>query len=204
MNAKILASLIGASTVAALAGGATVAYFSDTEKSTGNTFAAETLNLQVSDQDPLIDHFEVTDAQSGKSGVKVWALKNTGSVAGSLDVTFSNLVDDENTVWEPESGDNATSGELADALTLNVYIDEDNSGGFNTGDTLIYNDLATGLLTPDGDKLKNYAMPAGYGTDTLYPKNIRLEWSVSTANDNLLQSDKAGFDVEFELLQNAD
>ena len=190
--------------VAAVAGGATVAYFSDTEKSSNNTFAAETLNLQVSDQDPLVDHFAVTDAQSGKSGSKVWALKNTGSVAGSLDVTFSSFVDDENTVWEPEGNDDATSGELADALTLNVYIDENNSGAYNTGDTLIYNGLATGLMAPDGEKLKNYAMPAGYGTDNDHPKNIRLEWSVSAENDNILQSDKAGFDVEFELLQVAD
>ncbi len=45
MNTKIIVSLVVMAAVAAVAGGATVAYFTDTESSTVNTFAAGTLNL---------------------------------------------------------------------------------------------------------------------------------------------------------------
>ena len=48
MKPKILASLAAIAVVVAVAGGATVAYFSDTEKSTGNTLAAGTIDLKVS------------------------------------------------------------------------------------------------------------------------------------------------------------
>src|SRR3990167_7649784 len=48
---KIFLNLISIFAVAAIAATATVAYFSDTETSTGNTFAAGTLDLKVDDQD---------------------------------------------------------------------------------------------------------------------------------------------------------
>jgi predicted ribosomally synthesized peptide with SipW-like signal peptide len=47
MNTKILLSLSVIAAVAAIAIGGTVAYFSDTETSTGNTFTAGTLDLKV-------------------------------------------------------------------------------------------------------------------------------------------------------------
>lgn len=47
MNKEILLSLIVISTVVALVGGATLANFSDTETSSGNTFTAGTLDLKI-------------------------------------------------------------------------------------------------------------------------------------------------------------
>jgi len=44
---RIILSLVTIVTVAAIATGATVAYFSDTETSNSNTFAAGTLDLDV-------------------------------------------------------------------------------------------------------------------------------------------------------------
>lgn len=51
MNKEILLSLIAISTVVALVSGATFAFFSDTETSSGNTFSAGTLDLKIRDQD---------------------------------------------------------------------------------------------------------------------------------------------------------
>jgi spore coat-associated protein N len=196
MNKKIIISLCVIGAIAAIAVGGTMAYFSDTETSTGNTFTAGTLNLQVSDVDPLVDKFTVTDVKPGDSGNKDWVLKNTGSIAGSLDITFSALVDNENTVWESEGADNADSGELADNLDVLIYIDENDNNAYDAGtDKLVFNEKAVNIV---GEKLSNYAMAAGYN------KSIRLEWDVDTTVGNDIQSDIAGFDIEFQLLQVAD
>ncbi|MDD5433725.1 MAG: TasA family protein [Candidatus Pacebacteria bacterium] len=47
MNKKIIISLAIIGIVGAIAVGGTVAYFTDTETSTGNTFTAGTLDLKV-------------------------------------------------------------------------------------------------------------------------------------------------------------
>lgn len=204
---KILGLTVAALLVLALVGGGTWAYFSDVETSTGNTFAAGTLNLKVSGADPLTEHFAVADAVPGDSGSKDWLLKNDGSIAGSLDITFPNIVDDENGVNEPEDADPGedgtvgspgTDGELAEVLALVIYIDENNDDAYDDpGDTLIYN----GFVKPDleGEQLSNYAMAADYGSGD--NKAVRIEWSIDSGVGNKIQSDSAGFDIEFELLQ---
>jgi len=207
---KIILSLSIIAAAAAIAVGATTAYFSDTETSTGNTFTAGTLNLKVSDADPLVDTFAITDVKPGDSNspAKDWLLKNDGSIAGSLDVTFSNLLDQDNSCVEPEIGDEpgcvaqglgAGTGELDSNLTITAYIDEDNNNAYGGGDTLIYNGLASGIV---GEKLSNYAMAANYGSGN--DKAVRIEWSVAGGVNNEIQSDSAGFDIGFELLQVAD
>jgi len=194
----------------ALVGGGTWAYFSDVETSEGNVFTAGTLNLKVSGDDPLVAHFEETDTYGGDSGFDDWLLKNDGSIAGSLDITFSSIVDAENGVNEPEDADPGedgtvsepgTNGELAEVLALVIYIDENNNDAYDDpGDTLIYD----GFVKPglEGEKLSNYAMAANYGSGG--DKAVRIEWSIASDIGNKIQSDSAGFDIEFELLQVAD
>lgn len=207
---RILISLMTIALVGALIGGGVYAYFSDIETSTGNIFTAGTLNLKVSDDDPLTAHFEVTDTYGGESGSDDWLLKNDGSIAGSLDITFSNIVDAENGVNEPEEADPGEDGtvavpgidgELAEVLALVIYIDENNNDVYDAGtDTLIYD----GFVKPglEAEQLSNYAMAADYGSGG--DKAVRIEWSIDSGVGNKIQSDSAGFDIEFELLQVAD
>lgn len=205
---KILGLAIVALLVMAMIGGGTWAYFSDLETSTGNTLTAGTLNLQVGAVDPLTATITVTDAKPGDNTTGVdWLLKNTGNLPGYLDITFSNIVDADNTVIEPEVGstgeDGTADGELAERLTLLIYIDEDDNNTFSSGDVLIFNDFvkggATALL---GQKLNNYAMAANYGSGN--NKAVRVEWGVDSSVGNCIQSDSTGFDVEFSLEQTAD
>jgi len=210
MKKRILMSLMTIALVGALIGGGVFAYFSDIEESTGNIFTAGTLNLKVSDADPLTDHFEVTDTYGGDSGSKDWLLKNDGSIAGSLDITFSNIVDAENGVNEPEDADPGedgtvgtpgTNGELAEVLDLLIYIDENDNNTYDVvTDTLIYN----GFVKPglEAEQLSDYVMAANYGSGD--DKSVRIEWSIDSSVGNKIQSDSAGFDIEFELLQQAD
>lgn len=198
--------------VIALVGGGTWAYFGDTETSTGNTFTAGTLNLTVSDADPLVDHFSLSNIVPGNSGSKDWLLKNVGSIDGSLDITFTNIIDAENGINVPEAADPGengtvadpgTDGELAENLSLLIYIDENNNNVYDAGiDTLIYQGYVKGATNLAGEKLHNYSMPADYGSDG--HKAVRIEWSVDASVGNEIQSDSTGFDIEFELLQVAD
>ncbi len=204
---KILGLTVAALLVMGLVGGGTWAYFSDVETVANNTFAAGTLNLKVGSADPVTENFTVTDAVPNQSGSYDWLLKNDGSVAGSLDITFTNIVDAENSVNEPEeaaAGENGTvavpgtDGELAENLFLLIYIDEDNSDNNTGGDTVIHNDyIKGGSANLTGEMLSNYAMAANYGSGG--DKAFRIEWSIAAAVDNEIQSDSAGFDIEFEL-----
>jgi len=209
---KILGLTVAALLVMGLVGGGTWAYFTDVETSTGNTFAAGTLNLQVGAADPLTTTITVADMKPGDSDFIDWLLKNDGSIAGSLDITFSNIVDLENLVNEPEEADvgetgtvavPGTDGELAENLLLLVYIDENGDNTYDGGDVLIWNDYIKGGTADLGatEELSNYVMGADYGSGD--DKAVRIEWSVDTSVTNLIQSDSTGFDIGFELLQTA-
>jgi spore coat-associated protein N len=207
---KLLVSIVVIGVVGALVGSGVFAYFSDTESSTGNTFTAGTLNLQVGSADPTTETITVSDTYGGDSGSYDWLLKNDGSIPGSLDVTFSSIVDAENGVNEPEEADPdedgtvaapGTDGELAEVLSLIIYIDENNDDAYVAlDDTLIY----SGFVKPGlaGEQLSDYAMAADYGSGD--DKAVRIEWSIDSGVGNEIQSDSAGFDIEFELLQQAD
>lgn len=61
MNKKILVSLAVIGVAAAIAVGGTIAYFSDTETSTGNTFTAGTIDIDIDRQNPWTDSFILED-----------------------------------------------------------------------------------------------------------------------------------------------
>jgi spore coat-associated protein N len=207
---KILFSLSVIAAAAAVITGGTLAYFSDTETSTGNTFTAGTLNLKVGASDPMTEVISETNKKPGDFGSYDWLLKNDGSLGGFLEVVFSNLVDEENLVNEPEDADPdengtvaspGTDGELAEVLALKIYIDENNNNTYDTdpADKLIYNGFASGII---GERLDDYAMAANYGSGG--DKAVRIEWSVDSGVGNKIQSDRAGFDIAFSLEQVAD
>jgi predicted ribosomally synthesized peptide with SipW-like signal peptide len=118
MNTKLLNSLLIIAMAACLAG-ATYAHFSDTEVSTGNTFASGTLDLKIKDQDEnnykdgVSETWTMSDMKPGDS-VSGWVrLRNDGSItADHLEINVTNTMIDpdgpesdseENTVdmdWE--------------------------------------------------------------------------------------------------------
>lgn len=100
---KILKSLSLIVAVAAVAGGATYAYFSDTETSDGNSVTAGTLDMKVDDKDdPLIEKVTFENAKPGDTITKTWKVKNVGSIPGKVTVKIKNVVDNDNGCTEPE------------------------------------------------------------------------------------------------------
>ena len=120
---KILISLMSIALVIGLVGVGTMAYFSDTETSTGNTFTAGTLDLTVDGaNDPLLVKFTLTDLAPGSSGTITYVLANVGSIDGYVDIQGVTVVNTEGINPESETGDTNEPGELGANLLVTVAL----------------------------------------------------------------------------------
>lgn len=103
MDKKILASIVVIAIASMLLGAGTVAYFSDTESSTGNTFTAGTLDLKVSHSslgpwtDGVTGTWTLADMKPGSETPKASVFfKNFGSVPSStMTITCDYSVDED-------------------------------------------------------------------------------------------------------------
>jgi predicted ribosomally synthesized peptide with SipW-like signal peptide len=87
INSRILLSAASIAAAAALVIGATFAFFSDTEISTGNTLTAGTLDIEITDQnsdDPFQDEILVTNWAPGEQRFVNFDVKNFGSLPVNL------------------------------------------------------------------------------------------------------------------------
>jgi len=124
---KILISLSIIGAVAAIAVGGTIAYFSDTETSTGNTFTAGTLDLTVdAPQDSI---WTMTNMAPGDSTSGTLAMTNAGSLPGDLYATITFVEADKGDKGEGKTGLNKTAQEVADNIfvTSAQWVDNSNS-----------------------------------------------------------------------------
>jgi predicted ribosomally synthesized peptide with SipW-like signal peptide len=222
MQRKILFSIMTIALVGALIGGGIYAYFSDVETSTGNTFTAGTLNLKVGDDDPTTVSINITDVKPTDTGTAAtWLTKNIGSISGTLDVSIGSIVNNENTLTEPEiaAGDatgGATEGELGSLLKVAIWLDVDESSTWNSGDIALQSDgttlTSTGVESLPYDYLDNYggdshtSLITMTADDSLAGGTDEFQFMVdydfpNDANDDRAQSDSAVFDVTFTLNQ---
>ena len=217
MDKKILASMLIIGVVSALLGAGTVAYFSDTETSKGNTFTVSTVspnlivwwpvppyNVPATKYDdesgkPLPTLFDVGDIKPGDSGETRVHVNNIGNVDGILYFKIINIVNDENICIDPEekAGDDplSTEGELGEYLLITVlYGDEGwpRSAYYKAIDDVPLNDLETNpqLL---GELVYEDGIRDG--------KDIIIQWRLPASTTNIIQSDKVTFDIVFILNQ---
>lgn len=99
---KILLSLSTISAVAILAVVGTTAFFSDEEKSTGNTFTAGTIDIAVDGQNPWTGHYNMPDLKPGETGNLTFNIQNVGTNPVDVSKTLKNFVESTGTVSEPE------------------------------------------------------------------------------------------------------
>jgi len=160
MNKKILISLCVIGAVAAIVVGGTIAYFSDTETSTGNTFTAGSLDLLVDNTcyyngapcpEPTdiettwestnlgVAHkfFYFTDVKPGDSGEDTISL--TVDNDACLQLVIGGLVDNDNTCTEPEGvaendvtcgTGSEPAGELQQNVLFTMWLDQGVTPGF--------------------------------------------------------------------------
>lgn len=197
---RILLSLITIVAVSAAVVNGVNALFSDTETSTGNTFAAGTLDLKLNGGDVNVTIFTVTLAKPGDTGGATWIVNNAGTIAGYLDLHSLTLTNNDNDCTEPESidGDGTCGpvggGELSANMNVDLFVDANNNGT-NDSETTIYTGLLSGIAANYPDL--NLALAAS-GTNY-----IRLNWGIPSGTGNVIQSDSTQLDATFELGQTA-
>jgi spore coat-associated protein N len=198
---KLLLSISALGIASILAIGATTAYFSDSEVSSNNTFAAGTLDLNLNGGDSDVAVFNVQNMIPGHTQPHgLFKLKNVGTMPGKVKITSFTLRDYENGVTDPEAtaGDTTTGtleGELSQRLNVRIWIDTDHNGWISTGEVVLYNGKISNLPTSGLDLNKTLAANEEIDLKFL------VDWWVSP-DDNLAQGDSLEMDIEFTLSQN--
>ena len=199
---KILLSVLTIGMVSAVAFGATTAYFSDTETSTGNTFSAGTLDLDVDGNNGSNTvKFTVANMKPGSQQTGKYTLNNVGSINGFLDLENISVTNNENNCIEPETdaGDVTCNnlgpgeGELQNVVNMKLYWDNDCDGYWSTGDVYIYNGLTGGVAS-------NYEENKPLNASASQCVMAVFDWW-STPSDNLAMGDDMTVNITFELAQ---
>ena len=183
---RILFALTALVLVIGTVGAGTFAYFSDTETSSGNTFAAGTLDLKVGNENPNESpDFTIGDVKPGDSGTITYTLTNLGTIAGYIDLSGISVSDSEGTNPESETGSLGDPGELSQNINVNVKV----------GTQTVYEGLLKNIAS-------SYDVDAalGAGDET----TLTIEWSVPTSVGNEIQGDTVTVVLTIELDQTAD
>lgn len=182
---KILVSLCMIAIVAAIGIGATVAYFSDTETSTGNTISAGTLDLSVNGENPVSSHFELSDVKPGYDESYDVTFKNDGTIdAAHLYLSVASLVETEGVNPEPETNKDEP-GDLSPVVDIVV----------SEGSTILWSGTLKALsLLSDPIDLGGVASGVS--------RIITLTASINSSVGNDIMGDIATFDIVAQLSQN--
>ena len=226
---KILISLMTIAMVGALVGGGVFAYFSDVETSTGNTFTAGTLNLNLTDASENGTESETLTwvfsgiAPGATGGGARLTIVNTGSLNGYLDLSgvgvanaenYNALTNEAEAADDTDTSDATGVGELGANLLVQIWLDADNDGvvdvdgSNNLLERSIYPAAAIGAPNPGVTGVLG-SIAASYDLDT--PLNgasgttyIALLWNLPGTTNNGVQGDSATLSFTVELDQTAD
>lgn len=89
---KIIFSLAMIAAVAAIAVGGTMAYFSDTETTTGNTFTAGTIDIDIDGENAWTSHYDIGDLKPGEVGYINFEINNVGKNPVNISKTLKTIV----------------------------------------------------------------------------------------------------------------
>ena len=210
---KILGLTVVALLIMGLVGGGTWAYFSDPESSTGNTFAAGTLDLEVDTENPWTSTAIDNSATPMKPGETFSPIsidcKNVGSLPGDLYMQITtvlgvggdNMLPYTKASSEPEY---EAEGGTYDALDApnndNTPVDT-----IDTVMTLSCEKGGSGITGLDGVKL-DVAGGAGWklveaslAVDAI--AKVDLGATLEDTATNEYQGDTVSFTIEFQLVQ---
>jgi predicted ribosomally synthesized peptide with SipW-like signal peptide len=208
----------------------TLAIFTDTEVSAGNTFTAGILDLKVDDADSPVVPWSMGPMEPGDTyftGFKT--LKNVGNVDGCLTVTISNLICAENGREEPEkaAGDPAGSqwdpdgfsqdggnGELWDQVLFSFVIDNgdgthqaptswlDTTIGLYPDESSYYSIDVDSPITLDTDFDPGEEIAIGIKITFIDDLNEPYSWILDGVPNNAAMGDTIQMDLVFDLVQN--
>lgn len=198
---NILKSFFVLSAVVIVAGATTIAYFNDTEGSSGNMFSAGTLDLKLDGNDENVVKFTIKDISLTDSTGGTYRVENTGSLTGYLDLDAINIFGKENGCkTEPELKTDTTcgdpgddEGELEDVVNVHLFQDVNCNGSVDSGDATIFEGLVK-----DIEPSYNKNIELGSGQEKCI--SSLFSWSLQ-ATSNIAQGDSMSFDITFSLDQ---
>jgi len=188
---RILGLTIAFMLLIGMAGIGTWAYFTDTETSTGNQFAAGTLDLKTDDVDGVSQTLFAVSMQPGDTvGSENITLKNTGSIAGViLDLVFS-YVESDSSPNPVDMSANDTAA-MIEVTTLK-YNEEDLRGGISDSNSNTYTDI---------EDLKNADLSGQDGIDASATKNFEIAVKLRDGTGTDYQADGINVTITFTLNQ---
>lgn len=225
---KILTSLLVIGVVTATAFGASRAFFSDTETSTGNVLGAGVIDLTVSSQGSAegascnFDEseggpiFDCSDVKPGDSGESTLTFELVGNPSWAC-IYVDDVVDSDNGCNDAEMAAESVceengDGELDDNLLLTVWIDDGAGGGASCNNAhdgseeiIVDNQTLSSFNLANG----NYVLPVSDTSDgSLLTQALEegsycigVKWSVDPNAGNEVQSDTIGGDLVFYVEQ---
>ena len=219
MKRLMLALLVVGATVTMI-GMVTLANFSDTEESTGNTATAGTLDLLVGTgsagptcTDPVNNpspEFTVTNMAPGGSAEQTPCLKNDGSIdASDATLEYTITAELENGGNDPEGDVDATcdntgpgDGELDSNLDVETWVDDGAGGGTACDNVKNGDEAAVGALTGKLIDIQGGgAVSLGTGVGAGAFICVGIELSVDGSVGNIIQSDSVTFTKTYGLKQ---
>ena len=219
MKRLMLALLVVGATVTMI-GMVTLANFSDTEESIGNTATAGTLNLLVgtgsngpatcnSPEDDPPAEFTITNMAPGESEEQTPCLKNDGSIdASKATLEYTITADLDNGCSEPEivaepTCNSDTLGELDSNLDVDTWVDNGAGiGGVRCDNLKNGDETSVGALTGKlSDIHGGGPVELGVGVSAGAFICVGIELSVDGAVGNIIQSDSVTFTKTYVLTQ---
>lgn len=194
---------------AALVAAATGAYFTDSETSTGNTFAAGTLDLVAGGGSSTMP-ITFSNKAPGDSDVSKYELTNGGSLGGLLDVKVTSVTNTGATGRTPavtcEYCD--ASGDLGGAVAVAYWLDLNNDGVKDATDIGLKSDETTydPSTALQYDTLDNYSGKKWNDTKSGNMASgdkytLMVDYGIPTTAGNGIQGDLAEIVMDFQLRQ---
>jgi len=188
----LLSSMILVMLASMLVGAGTVAYFNDTETSTGNTFEAGTLDLEVNDENPWTSTLiSVSNMKPGDAGEVTIKLENLGSLDGYVCMWIKDVINSPGDTPEPEP--TSDDGELGANIKITIWQD-DGDNVLETGEE-VYVDGATLDSLNNTKVVTDKPLSAG---GTVY---IGFSWEIPSTVGSEIMDDSVTFTIEFALTQ---
>jgi len=205
---KIIISLAVIGVVSAVVIGGTIAYFSDTETSTGNTFTAGTIDIAIDDENPWTKKYDIGDLKPGETGYINFDITNEGTNPVNISKTLTSIegtggvenydcdLVSGNTSSEPECV--AEAGTRKDNVQTQIIYDLSVKVYADSGTT---NPIWWQTIYSEED---NMTIDAVYGNGTpvvlgMIPVGGHMEvtqsYHFSEAAENEYQGDQLSFDI---------
>lgn len=196
---RFLASFATIGGASATTGAGTTAYFADTERSSGNTVQAGSIDLTLEAESEPVTFFQNDTAiQPGEENAESIVLDNAGSIEGTVELVLDDVTSSENERNSSERAQDDESpdeGELQDFLELRAELDETELIGWTRARNLF------ALTLPESYRTDTTIAPETGGID------FTIEWRFITPGPpnhkdvNAAQGDSIALDIIFRLVQ---